>query len=271
MRQLIAAFCAVMIVAFPVRAEQPSPIRSLLTANDTRGFEAVGRIDFGRDSFCTGTLIAPNLVLTAAHCLFDPETREQIDVSQAEFLAGWRDGRALAYRGVRRGIVHPDYHYQGVEGAIRVVNDLALLELDQPIRNGAVAPLRTSVKPRKGDEVGVVSYAIDRAARPSLQSGCQVLARPEDMLVISCTVDFGASGAPILVFTDGEPRIVSVVSAKAEAMGRAVSLGTDLEAPLGVLMEMARDGGGRLEGGTAMARTSGLNGLNGGSAKFVRP
>jgi protease YdgD len=49
------------------------------------------------------------------------------------------------------------------------------------------------------------------------------------MLVISCTVDFGASGAPILSFVEGEPRVVSVVSAKAESMGRPVSLGADVE------------------------------------------
>ncbi len=226
----------------------------------------MGRVDLGPNSFCTGTLVTPDLVLTAAHCLYDAETHDRRNVSDIQFLAGWRNGRAAAYRGVRRAIAHPDYVYVGNDGAsTRVVNDLALLELDRPIRNNSIAPIRPGTKPRKGDEVGVVSYAVDRAARPSLEEACQVLGRPRQMLVISCTVDFGSSGAPILIFQDGEPRIVSVVSAKAEAMGRPVSLGTNLEQPLERLLELAQT--------TPIATVPTVRriGTAQSTAKFVRP
>lgn len=266
MRTILAAIALWAVPAFGALAADPSPLRGLMTADDTRGFEAVGRVDLGPGSFCTGTLVAPDLVLTAGHCLFVADTRERRDVASMQFLAGLRDGRALAYRGVRRAILHPDYEYVGNEGSsTRVINDLALLELDRPIRNGSVQPIGTGKRPRKGDEVGVVSYAFDRAARPSLQEACQVLARPSRMLVISCTVDFGSSGAPILSFKGGEPRIVSVVSAKAEAMGQPVSLGTDLESPLETLMELARGGSGPSE---PVVRRIGAAGSN---AKFLRP
>ena len=53
----------------------------------------------------------------------------------------------------------------------------------------------------------------------------------------SCTVDFGSSGAPIFVINGGVPQIVSIVSAKAEVEGEAVSLGTSLGPPLVQLQE----------------------------------
>jgi V8-like Glu-specific endopeptidase len=267
MRDILAGIAIFAALATSVAAD--GALRPLVTADDSRGFEAIGRIDLGGMSFCTGTLIADDLVLTAAHCLFDPETFGQRDVSRMEFLAGWRNGRALAYRNVRRAIVHPRYVFQGNgEGASRVANDIALLELDRPIRGNGIHPFGIAAKPRKGDEVGVVSYAVHREERPSLERSCDVLARPSEMLVISCTVDFGASGAPILSFADGEPRVVSVVSAKAESMGRPVSLGADVDGQVETLIDLAQARPGLPTTGMPVIRTMGTAGQ---SAKFIRP
>jgi protease YdgD len=243
MRSIYLAVTAVLILCLPslVAAQAPDGLRELSTADDGRGWEAVGRLNLGRNGFCTGTLIEPQLVLTAAHCLFDPNTGERFDTAEIEFLAGWRNGRAAAYRGVRRLVLHPGYSFSAEREMSRVAYDLALLELDQPIRLPSIRPFEIDFEARAGDRVGIVSYARARSEAPSLQDTCNVLGRKDGVVVLSCVVDFGASGAPIFSLRFGTPRIVSVVSAKAELDAQEVALGTSLRDELSALRQaMAR-------------------------------
>lgn len=251
---------------------QDSRLESLETSEAGREWMAVGRLDINGTGFCTGSLVAPDLVLTAAHCMFNRGTGARIDPSRIQFLAGWRRGSASAYRNVRRAVVHPDYFFGGDVSTDRVRNDVALLELEQPIRNTRVIPFETGARPRKGDEVGVVSYAKDRAEAPSLQKVCSVMARQQGILVMSCDVDFGSSGAPVFSFEDGQPRIVSVVSAKAEVQGERVALGTALEESLILLQaELAAGNGFLLDPPPRANRITVDGNRNDTGAKFVRP
>ncbi|MFV2038175.1 MAG: serine protease, partial [Paracoccaceae bacterium] len=227
--------------------------------------------NFAGRNFCTGAMIAPDLVLTAAHCLFDKETGRAFAASEIQFLAGFRNGRANADRGVKRAIAHPEFEFAGGDKISRVAFDLALLQLDRPVRNFSVTPFETQERPRNGAQVGVVSYGHDRAQSAALQEACYVLARRSGTLVLSCDVDFGSSGAPVFSIDEaGVARIVSVISAKAEVNGREVALATSLEKPLGDLMAlMANAQGAPVEPSVNIMTLSGSS--DGSGAKFLRP
>ncbi len=273
----IRAFVMFVVLGFsPVYGGESSPLKKLQTGSDSRGWEAVGRLNFGGRAFCTGALIAPDLVLTAAHCLFEKGSGRQYGAGEIEFLAGWRNGRANAKARVRRAIAHPNFEYQQDNRVTRVAYDLALLQLERPIRKLSITPFATEVRPRKGAEVGVVSYGRGRADSPSLQEVCYVLARRSGTLVLSCEADFGSSGAPIFTLDDeGKARIVSVISAKAEISGRNVSLGTRLEKPLADLQALMANAKDAPEQEQKEQQVSGVRVLKlggaGSGAKFVRP
>lgn len=224
------------------QAQADSALKAFRTGDDSRGWEAVGRLDFAGRSFCTGSLITETLVLTAAHCMFDIYSHKPHAPGDVTFKAGWRNGSAEAYRTARAIYVHPSFSISTGDRHDRLVNDIALIELDRPVRNGSVQPFPTAARPEKGQAVGVVSYAHDRAETPSLQASCHVMARQGGVLVTSCDVDFGSSGAPIFDMSGPRPRIVSVISAKAQYHGQKVSVGTSLDGSLGDLLKLASTG-----------------------------
>ncbi|WP_375688061.1 trypsin-like serine peptidase [Pseudooceanicola sp. LIPI14-2-Ac024] len=272
----LAAVIACLCLPLPAVAQGLSDSLSthgaltrLDTGDQSRGWEAVGRLDIDGKGFCTGALIAEDLVLTAAHCLFDKHRGTRIDATKVQFLAGFRNGRASAYRQVKRAVIHPAYHFEPTVSTDKVRQDVALLQLDMPIRNTTVVPFDTDGRPARGDRIGVVSYAHDRAEAPSLQEICGVMGQQDGVLIMSCDVDFGSSGAPVFSFGSGAPRIVSVVSAKAEVSGTRVALGTQLGETLEELRAELDDGVVK-QPVTVGTRIGIGGGRQGSGAKFVR-
>jgi protease YdgD len=265
---ILGLLAAGLGLGHPVAAQDAGIVR-METADDSRGWDAVGKLVLGKKGFCTGALIGPQLVLTAAHCLYDKTTGVQIRPEEIEFQAGFRNGRAVAYRRVSRAVAHPDYHYAASDMLDRVTDDLALLELSQPIRLPSLSPFETGAAPVEGDAVDVVSYAQYREEAPSIQEACEVLAGRRDALILTCNVDFGSSGAPVFTIDNGVARVVSVISAKAEVNGRKVALAVPLAEPLAALRTALEDSKVDSSGGGKSVRV--LSGGNGSGAKFVKP
>ncbi|SEW31026.1 V8-like Glu-specific endopeptidase [Cognatiyoonia koreensis] len=248
--------------------EVASELVSLESGVDARGWESVGRLDIRNKGFCTATLIEDDLILTAAHCVYDG-SGGLIDADRLTFHAGLRAGRAEATRGVTRLIAHPAYRHEGgVTEPNRVAMDIAVLRLDRPIRRPRIQPFPIAARPDFGDEVFVVSYGRSRSEAASLQDLCSVKGRQEGIIVMTCAVEPGSSGSPVFITQDGERRIASVVSAMANLDGEPVSLGTSLQEPLQELLaHFARSGTVAPAG---EVRIMSIGERNGTGAKFIR-
>lgn len=185
---LIAALCWAM----PAAAEN-SALIGLTRVEQASSWKAVGRLDTG-GGFCTATLIAPDLVLTAAHCTYGTDGTP-IAAKALTFRAGFRQGRVEAERNVIQ-IARPEaYRYDGADVVARIANDVALLRLSIPIATHVINPFVVEPRILREGEVSVVSYGRGREDLPSFQDTCSVLHSFQGVVAMDCNVTFGSSGA----------------------------------------------------------------------------
>jgi secreted trypsin-like serine protease len=101
------------------------PWTAFILATDTKG----------RGFSCTGTVVAPTLVLTAAHCAADAVTGRKVPVHRFVVVTGSPDVRNSGLRqisGVRRSIVYPNFN------RFKVHWDAGLLVLKTPTTAPAI-------------------------------------------------------------------------------------------------------------------------------------
>ncbi len=103
---------------------------------ETTGWPAVGAylMDGGANGLCTGTLVRPDRVLTAAHCAVGAGPDDL-------FMIGhdvWNEWAGNEWHTVASAHVHPDY-----TGDSYNFHDIAVLQLDEPIEDVEYIPVNT--------------------------------------------------------------------------------------------------------------------------------
>ena len=104
-------------------------LHTMLNAEQSVPWRAVGRVNVAatnRRGMCTGTLIAPDLVLTAAHCVIHPNTGVAYPPGTIHFVAGWHKGRGSGHSRAAAVAVHPGWKATGAVSRERLESDLVL-------------------------------------------------------------------------------------------------------------------------------------------------
>lgn len=208
--------------------------RRMLTAAEQVPWRAVGRVNIEIRSsavaMCTGTLIAEDLVLTAAHCVVSPLTGLPQAPGNVHFVAGWRMGSWVAHSKAAKIAVHPRYQGGKTSVLANVPFDLALIRLATPIPRAKAQFF--PVAPARNDRLILVSYRKDRKYALTRQDGCTISKIKGAVLTLGCEVTFGASGSPLFQQIDGETRVVAVLSAMRRQNGRTIASAVSVEAAL---------------------------------------
>jgi protease YdgD len=222
-------------------ARPMTPLLRGVGAHDPRGrldperlpWRAVGKlqaVSTNLRSLCTGTLVGPSTVLTAAHCVYNPRTQTDFLPGSLHFLIGYSGSR---YAGHAIGVkieTGPGYDAGRVEATMG--SDWALISLDTKLGSpDRILPIMGE-SPQVGSYVMLGGYQQDHPLVLMADTECRIIERLVDasgrrLLRHNCAGTGGVSGAPLLTEKGGKWYVAGIDVAAQTGVASGVAVVPD--------------------------------------------
>jgi protease YdgD len=175
-------------------------------------WDAVGQVNIGGYRMagrCTGTMVASDLVLTAAHCVINPWSKTPFPLRDIHFVAGVRGSVNKGHATAKCLHFTSGYQYEPLYG---VAKDAVAIVLKEKLKVDPVT-LDYGVVAENGLRFVHAAYPADRRFALHAHYDCHLLRfdLTEPLWLNDCDTDPASSGGPLFSNIDGVLKLAAIM------------------------------------------------------------
>ncbi len=193
-------------------------------------FAAAGRVEnLDNGGTCSGALVRPDVVATAAHCV------GETSADMRAFRLG--DGRQTPPIPAKRIVIHPLYDAFAEQRVRRLRFDIALVQLERPVPSEIATPFVLAGEASPGEGLFLASWRKGEGSRPRQRRCLVIEGQVAGVVTLGCRVRGGESGAPVLRVKDGDLELVAIINSQSRQGSQPVAFASDVRLRIPPLLD----------------------------------